>query len=108
VTAPAQPEAVEVPAGVTAVAAGRPTRAVWRNELGGLTFQLGTGNARQFVKWSPAGNGIDLSAEVVRLRWAAAFTTVPQVIDEGSDEIRSWFVTLGLPGRSSRAACARS
>jgi aminoglycoside phosphotransferase len=99
--APTSPETVEVPECVAAMAAGRPLRAVWQNELGGLTFQVGTGDARQFVKWSPAGNGIDLSAEVVRLRWAAAFATVPQVIDEGADEIGSWFVTLGLPGRSA-------
>jgi aminoglycoside phosphotransferase len=74
-------------------------RAVWKNELGGLTFQVGLGDARQFVKWTPAGSGIDLSAEVVRLRWAAPFTVVPRVVDEGADETGSWIVTAGLPGR---------
>jgi aminoglycoside phosphotransferase len=90
---------VVVPPIVTAVAAGRSMRAVWRNELGGLTFEVGEGSAREFVKWTPVGSGIDLSAEVVRLRWAAAFTVVPKVLDEGSDETGSWLVTEGLPGR---------
>ncbi|MFI9602969.1 aminoglycoside 3'-phosphotransferase [Streptomyces sp. NPDC052043] len=74
-------------------------RAVWKNELGGLTFQLGLGDTRRFVKWTPAGSGIDLSAEAARLRWAARFTAVPHVLDEGADETGSWLVTRGLPGR---------
>ncbi|WP_413804750.1 aminoglycoside 3'-phosphotransferase [Streptomyces sp. OE57] len=90
---------VELPRIVTEFAAGRPVRAVWKNELGGLTFRIGLGDAQQFVKWTPPGSGIDLSAEVVRLRWAAAFTVVPRVLDEGADETGSWIVTAGLPGR---------
>ncbi|WP_405868950.1 aminoglycoside 3'-phosphotransferase [Streptomyces sp. NBC_01515] len=90
---------VELPWIVTELAAGRPVRAVWRNEVGGLTFQVGLGDARQFVKWTPAGSGIGLSAEVVLLRWAVAFTVVPGVLDEGADETGSWIVTAGLPGR---------
>ncbi len=92
-------EPVEHPRIVTEFAAGRPTRAVWKNELGGLTFQVGVGDARQFVKWAPAGNGIDLSAEAVRLRWATRFVVVPRVLDVGGDEFGSWIVTAGLPGR---------
>ncbi|MFF8592125.1 aminoglycoside 3'-phosphotransferase [Streptomyces sp. NPDC015220] len=90
---------VELPSVVTELAAGRPTRAVWQNELGGLTFQVGLGDQREFVKWTPAGSGIDLAAEVARLRWAARFTAVPHVLDEGADEAGSWIVTRGLPGR---------
>lgn len=89
---------VEVPRIVTEFAAGRPVQAVWKNELGGLTFQIGL-DARQFVKWTPPGSDIDLSAEVVRLRWAARFTVVPRVLDEGADETGSWIVTGGVPGR---------
>ncbi|HEX3782084.1 MAG TPA: aminoglycoside 3'-phosphotransferase [Pseudonocardiaceae bacterium] len=92
---------VLVPSIVTEFAAGRPTRAVWRNELGGLTFQVGAGAARQFLKWSPVEAGIDLSAETARLRWAAAFTAVPTVLDEGRDEAGSWLITAGLPGRNA-------
>lgn len=90
---------VELPWIVTELAAGRPVRAVWQNEVGALTFQVGLGDARQFVKWTPTGSGIDLSAEVVRLRWAVAFTVVPGVVDEGADEMGSWIVTAGRPGR---------
>ncbi|WP_312033772.1 aminoglycoside 3'-phosphotransferase [Actinoplanes sp. TBRC 11911] len=92
---------VVVPPAVIEVAAGRPAQAVWQNELGGLTFQIGAGAGRQFVKWTPDSSGIDLSAEVARLRWAGAFLVVPRVLDEGADEAGSWIVTAGLPGRSA-------
>ncbi|NLU72229.1 aminoglycoside 3'-phosphotransferase [Streptomyces sp. HNM0575] len=75
--------------------------AVWRNEIGGLTFRVGDGDAAQFVKWTPVGSGVDLSAEAVRLRWAADFTVVPHVLDEGSDETGSWMVTAALRGRTA-------
>ncbi|MGW2870939.1 phosphotransferase [Kitasatospora sp. NPDC001225] len=105
--AAAPQDPVQPPPVVTELAAGRPVRAVWENELGGLTFQLGHGDTRQFVKWTPAGSGsdtgtgIDLAAEAVRLRWAARFAVVPPVIGEGADETGSWLVTQGLPGRSA-------
>ena len=60
--------------------AGRETvKPVWENELGGLTFEVGTGSERRFIKWAPVGSGMDLQAEVARLRWAAAFIRVPLV-----------------------------
>ena len=92
---------VVVPAAVEAVAGGRPLRAVWRNERGGLTFQVGSGRQRRFVKWSPAMSTIDLGLEAVRLRWAAAYHPVPAVLDLGGDEAGSWMVTAGLPGQSA-------
>lgn len=90
-----------VPAAVEAVAAGRPVRAVWSNELGGLTFGVGAGDDRCFVKWAPAGSGLDLAREVPRLRWAAQFAPVPRVLSEGSDDTGAWLVTAALPGRSA-------
>ncbi|MEU1943203.1 aminoglycoside 3'-phosphotransferase [Streptomyces sp. NPDC020125] len=90
---------VQPPRIVAELAAGQPVRAVWKNELGGLTFQVGLGDTRQFVKWTPVGSGIDLAAEVARLRWAARFTVVPRVLGEGADEMGSWIITHGLPGR---------
>ena len=36
-----------------AVAAGRPARQVWRNMLGGRTFEVGANADRCFVKWTP-------------------------------------------------------
>ncbi|MEV6191917.1 aminoglycoside 3'-phosphotransferase [Streptomyces sp. NPDC051920] len=92
---------VEPPPVVTEFAAGRPARAVWRNEVGGLTFEVGSGDSRQFVKWTPVGSGIDLADEVARLRWALRFTAVPRVLGEGADSSGSWIITQGLPGRSA-------
>ncbi|MEU2626454.1 aminoglycoside 3'-phosphotransferase [Kitasatospora sp. NPDC007106] len=91
---------VEVPSFVAGFARGRPVRAVWRNTLGGLTFQVGADGRRQFVKWLPTGSGT-FTAEAVRLRWAARHAAVPQVLDEGADDEGSWLVTAGLPGRSA-------
>lgn len=97
------PAGQPVPDVVRALAAGRPLRPVWRNERGGLTFQVGAGAGREFVKWAPAGSGLDLAAEAVRLAWAAAFTPVPAVIERGADAGQSWLVTAGLPGDSAVA-----
>jgi aminoglycoside phosphotransferase len=87
-----------VPAPVQAVAAGRPTCAVWENELGGLTFEVGAGADRCFVKWSPAASGIDLAAEAARLPWAVSFTPVPRLLGQGADGGGSWIVTAAVPG----------
>ncbi len=92
---------VRVPAPIAAQAADRPLRPVWQNALGGLTFQIGTGQARLFAKWAPAGSGLDLAAEATRLSWAARFTPVPRVLDHGADEDGAWLVTHGLPGESA-------
>ncbi|HEX9336379.1 MAG TPA: aminoglycoside 3'-phosphotransferase [Pseudonocardiaceae bacterium] len=92
---------VTPPPAVVEVAAGRPVRPVWVNEVGGLTFQVGDGTARQFVKWTPPDSGIDHSAEAARLAWAGAFTPVPQVLGQGADDTGSWLITAGLPGHSA-------
>lgn len=94
---------VAVPAPVTAIAAGRPIRPVWENELGGLTFEVGADPGRIFVKWVPAGSGIDLADEAGRLSWAGAFTPVPRPLDQGADHDGSWLVTAALPGLSAVA-----
>ena len=59
VSGPARPDTA-IPAPVRAVAASRAVRAVWQNELGGITFEVGAGTERCFVKWAPAASGIDL------------------------------------------------
>lgn len=92
---------VVLPAAVRTVAAGRATRPVWRNELGGLTVEIaGLG----FVKWSPPG-GPDLAAEAERLRWVALAgapdVVVPRVLDQGIDDDGSWLLTAALPGRNA-------
>jgi aminoglycoside phosphotransferase len=88
----------QVPAPVEAVAAGRPARQVWRNMVGGRTFEIGASADRCFVKWTPVASGINLADEASRMRWAASYTTVPQVIGLGADDAGSWLITSALPG----------
>lgn len=93
---------VEVPWAVVGMAAGRSITPVWVNELGGMTFEVGAGPQRCFVKWSPAGSGLPaLAGEVARLRWAARFTAVPAVLAHDRDEQGEFMVTLPLPGRNA-------
>jgi kanamycin kinase len=92
---------VPVPRAVAALAAGRTLAPVWENELGGLTFEMGDGPARRFVKWAPAGSALDLAAESARLAWAVAYTPVPRVVDAGTDDQGSWIVTLPVPGENA-------
>ena len=94
---------VVVPAAVTALALGRPTRPVWEDELGGLTFEVGERAERCFVKWVAPARGPELDAEAVRLRWAVAFVAVPEVLALGSDDTGAWLVTSPLPGTNAVA-----
>jgi kanamycin kinase len=94
---------VQVPNAVAALAAGRAVRAVWETDLGGLTFEVGAGSDRCFVKWAPAGSGADLEAEAARLAWARPFTPVPEVLATGADAAGAWMVTAPLPGRCAVA-----
>lgn len=89
---------LELPPRVAALTAGHEAHPVWRNELGGLTFEFGAGPARRFVKWSPRGCGLDLDREAQRLRWAAQYTRVPVVLDCGIDADGQWLVTRAVPG----------
>jgi len=91
------PAGIVVPAGVRAVAGARPLRAVWKNELGGITFDAGD----WFIKWTPATSPIDPEAEQRRLEWASAFARVPAVVDHGRDAEGAWLVTRALPGASA-------
>lgn len=93
---------VPVPDAVSRLAAGRPVRPVWENQLGGLTFEVGSGSTGCFVKWAPRGSGIDLAGEAERLRWARPHTPVPEVLDIGDDaDGGSWLALASLPGRSA-------
>ena len=91
-----------VPAVVSRFAAGRPVRAVWVNELGGVTFRVGSGV--EFIKADKAGV-VDFADEARRLRWAAPYLAVPRVlgvgIDHAPDGDWAWLRTGGLPGRSA-------
>lgn len=90
-----------LPSGLVDLVDGRPTRTVWCNELGGLTFEVGEGSRRCFIKWAPAGSALDLVAEEQRLLWAAPHARVPTVIRSGSQVDGSWLMTSPIEGRSA-------
>jgi kanamycin kinase len=92
---------VEVPPAVEAVASGRTVSVVWENELGGLTFELTGDGGHQFVKWSPAGCGIDMRLEEARMIWAAPYTPVPKVMGSGGEETGAWLITDAAPGKNA-------
>jgi kanamycin kinase len=89
------------PPSVAALVDGEPTRIVWENEVGGLTFEVGAGPRRRFVKWAPVASGIDLTAEAIRLAWAVTWMPVPRVLGRGADASGSWLVTAPVPGESA-------
>jgi kanamycin kinase len=93
------PAGLPLPPVLLRLAGDETVRPVWRNERGGLTVLLGTD---RYVKWSPLG-GPDLTAERARLSWAGQFTTVPRVLDYGSDDGAQWLMTSALPGDSAVA-----
>ena len=96
------PSQIEVPPAVAALAAGRPVRPLWENDLGGRAFLVGTaGPGQRFVKWTPAESGIDLAGERDRMAWAGAYTPVARPLDLGADETGSWLVTTALPGENA-------
>lgn len=100
---PLDDDVVHVAPAVARLAGHGPLRAVWRNELGGLAFAIGEPPER-FVKWLPAGVApavADLAAEAVRLRWAGAYTPVPEVLELGRDDDGSWLVTRAIRGTSA-------
>ncbi|MEO6533235.1 MAG: aminoglycoside 3'-phosphotransferase [Pseudolysinimonas sp.] len=85
---------IEVPELVRAFASGNELEAVWRNELGGLTFRGG----QRYLKWNPLGSGVDLEEERARLAWLAPRHPVAEVLDFGRDDHGQLLVTRALPG----------
>ena len=79
---------------------GRQVCLAWENE-DALTFEVGEGPDRCFVKWAPAGSSLDLAAEAARMTWALAYTAVPRVLGRGADSGGSWLVTAALPGHNA-------
>lgn len=98
--AAAPTEPVEVPGAVARLAAGRPLAAVWQNQMGGITWSAGD----RHIKWNPHTTGIDLDAEVQRLRWASGRIACPVVVDAGADDDGQWLVTETIDARTAIAA----
>jgi kanamycin kinase len=94
---------VTVPTAVASAAGSRTLRLVWANEAEGLTFAADEDAGRRFIKWAPAGSGLDLAAEAEQMAWAAQYHPVPEPLACGHDDAGSWLVTAALPGdRASR------
>lgn len=94
---------VEVPAVVAALAGTRQMTAVWKNELGGITWAADDIH----IKWNPRTTGIDLTAEIQRLAWLAAQlpeVPCPAIIEHGSNDDAQWLVTASIPARTAIAA----
>lgn len=89
---PSSPPAL--PAIVARFAVGRPVRAVWVNELGGVTFRVdsGMGAGCEFIKVARRGTA-DFANEARRLRWAAPYLAVPRVLGVGVDGDWAWLHT---------------
>ncbi len=77
---------------------------VWINEVGGVTVRAALDGRPVYAKWAPAGSELDLPAEAERLRWAAEFVEVPQVIDVAAGDEGEVLVTHALAGESAVAA----
>lgn len=90
-----------VPDFVAALAGHDPVEAVWINEGGGVTYQLGVGRSARFVKWQPSNDEISLAREARRLEWAAEYVTVPEVLDLGTCADTEWLLTRALDGASA-------
>ncbi|MBW9120149.1 aminoglycoside 3'-phosphotransferase [Microbacterium trichothecenolyticum] len=91
-------EDVAVPERVRVLARGAELAPVWLNELGGMTFRTDDG---RYLKYGPRNAETSFDAEAERLRWAAAYTAVPRVLEAGGDESHEWLVTAALPGLSA-------
>jgi hypothetical protein len=92
------------PNSVLEIAHGLPIVMVWVNELGGVSFEIGTGAERRFIKWAPTTSPIDLDRERIRLGWAGRFISVPEVLAHGRDADGSWIVTRALTARARSTA----
>lgn len=92
---------IAVPDAVRRVIGASRAEVVWHNELGGLTFRLTDSMRPRFVKWAPAGSGLDLGPEIDRLHWLAGRWQAPRVLDAGADETGSWLMTSAVPGENA-------
>lgn len=100
---PAQP-----PAPVGRWAADGAAEAVWRNELGGVTYRLGApGRGERYIKVEDVGPEWEPAAVAARLRWVRRFVAAPAPVafggEPGGDGPRAWLVTEAVGGESAVA-----
>lgn len=89
-----------LPADLALLVDGAATTCVWRNEVGGLTFRV-DGSPARYLNWAPRPSGIDVAAEVQRLRWTEPFTPAPRVLGTGTSPNGAWLMTADLGGSSA-------
>lgn len=82
-----------IPDVIAALAGDAMPGLAWRNELGGLTFRVGS----RFAKWNPRTTGVDLDRERRRLLWLASRHPVPGVVGFGEDADAQWLLLAALP-----------
>jgi len=91
-------EPVAVPDRVRELARGAELEPVWINEIGGLTFRT---DDERYIKFGPRNGETSFAAEAERLAWAARYTPVPHVLEQGGDDTHEWLVTRALTGESA-------
>ena len=91
-------EPVAVPDRVRELARGAELEPVWINEIGGLTFRT---DDERYIKFGPRDGETSFAAEAERLAWAARYTPVPHVLEQGGDDTHEWLVTRALTGESA-------
>lgn len=88
----------DVPPLVAHLAAGRSVAAIWRNDLGGVTYRFGD----EVVKWFRGHHWeVDLAAEADRLTWAGQWAPVPEVMDHGRGRGGQWLRTRAIDAESA-------
>nr|WP_206705786.1 aminoglycoside 3'-phosphotransferase [Microbacterium ginsengiterrae] len=82
------------------MAGGARLTPVWENGIGGLTFRTDDG---RYIKWGPHDLEANMRDEAERMRWAARWLRVPEVIDQGQDAAHEWLVTAAIDAESAVA-----
>lgn len=91
---------VGIPAAIAELASGRPVVPIWRNEIGGVTFQIDGG--AEYVKYGPPDPEFQPPAEWARLAWVGRYVAAPTPIDLGQDRSGNhWLRTAGIAGTSA-------
>lgn len=94
--------AVTAPQRVRELTGDPEPQCVWINDIGGMTFRATNRQGTSlYVKWGPLNEETSTRAEAERLRWAARWIRVPQVLDQGEDGQHEWLVTRAIDADSA-------
>lgn len=95
------PQDFPLPRKLLELAGRRRLHPVWLNAVGAVTVRAGDGPDAVYIKCGPLNGETSAEGEAARLTWAGTHTTVPRVVDHGSDGEREWLVTAALPYRNA-------